>query len=182
MSQTGAPSCTLPPLMRTGAKVVAKARADEKVGVFVRRGGRLQVVEYSEMRPEDCSAAEAGVHLSMPVLPGCGRSQTCFARLLLGMSGLIHAVISTRPCPWCLVGCFCSAGLRAELLFGQARAECRHRRAEVPVEQPVHAPLQPGLPGAHGGPHAAQCACPPGSQDHPSPAWACQGVLPTVRC
>ena len=67
MSQTGAPSCALPPLMRAGAKVVAKARAEEKVGVFVRRGGRLQVVEYSEMRPEDSSAAEAGVHLSMPV-------------------------------------------------------------------------------------------------------------------
>ena len=46
--------------MHTGAKVVAKARADEKVGVFVRRGGRLQVVEYSEMTPQDSAATEAG--------------------------------------------------------------------------------------------------------------------------
>ena len=39
---------------------MAKARADEKVGVFVRRGGRLQVVEYSEMTPQDSAATEAG--------------------------------------------------------------------------------------------------------------------------
>ena len=43
-----------------GAKVVAKASAEERVGVFVRRGGALQVVEYSELSPEDASATEAG--------------------------------------------------------------------------------------------------------------------------
>ena len=50
---------------RAGAKVVAKASAEEKVGVFVRRGGKLQVVEYSEMRPEESAATEAGT-VSMP--------------------------------------------------------------------------------------------------------------------
>ena len=71
--------------MCTGAKVVAKARADEKVGVFVRRGGRLQVVEYSEMPPEDSSATEAGVHLSMPVcIPERLRPTRLLSHIALG--------------------------------------------------------------------------------------------------
>ena len=43
-----------------GAKVLAKARADERVGVFVRRAGSLQVVEYSELASDDASATEPG--------------------------------------------------------------------------------------------------------------------------
>ena len=39
-----------------GARVVAKAYPEEKVGVFARRNGRLEVVEYSELDPEEASA------------------------------------------------------------------------------------------------------------------------------
>ncbi len=39
-----------------GSRVVAKAHPEEKVGVFARRGGRLEVVEYSELDPKEASA------------------------------------------------------------------------------------------------------------------------------
>lgn len=41
-----------------GARVVAKASPEEKVGVFARRGGRLEVVEYSELDPAEAAAAD----------------------------------------------------------------------------------------------------------------------------
>lgn len=46
-----------------GARVVAKAYPEEKVGVFARRNNRLQVVEYSELDPAEASAfdSETGV-------------------------------------------------------------------------------------------------------------------------
>lgn len=40
------------------ARVVAKAYPEEKVGVFARRGGRLEVVEYSELDPVEACAVE----------------------------------------------------------------------------------------------------------------------------
>ncbi|KAL6761172.1 nucleotide-diphospho-sugar transferase [Haematococcus lacustris] len=41
---------------QVGARVVAKASADEKVGVFASREGALSVVEYSEMEPGQAHA------------------------------------------------------------------------------------------------------------------------------
>jgi len=41
-----------------GARVVARAHAQEKVGVFATRGGELSVVEYSELTPEQASACD----------------------------------------------------------------------------------------------------------------------------
>ena len=39
-----------------GARVVAKAYPDERVGVFARRNGRIEVIEYSELDPKEASA------------------------------------------------------------------------------------------------------------------------------
>lgn len=41
-----------------GARVVAKAYPEEKVGVFARRGGALEVVEYSELDPAEAAASD----------------------------------------------------------------------------------------------------------------------------
>ncbi|PRW59645.1 UDP-N-acetylglucosamine diphosphorylase 2-like isoform B [Chlorella sorokiniana] len=41
-----------------GARVVAKAYPEEKVGVFARRGGALEVVEYSELDPSEAAASD----------------------------------------------------------------------------------------------------------------------------
>ncbi|KAK9843554.1 hypothetical protein WJX81_008640 [Elliptochloris bilobata] len=41
-----------------GARVVAKASAAERVGVFARRAGRLEVVEYSELDPEQAASVD----------------------------------------------------------------------------------------------------------------------------
>ncbi|PSC69582.1 UDP-N-acetylglucosamine diphosphorylase 1-like isoform B [Micractinium conductrix] len=40
------------------ARVVAKAYPEEKVGVFARRGGALEVVEYSELDPNEAAASD----------------------------------------------------------------------------------------------------------------------------
>eukprot|EP00889_Picochlorum_renovo_P000425 jgi/Picre1/27455/NNA_000422.t1 len=46
-----------------GARVVAKSYPEEKVGVFAQKGGKLHVVEYSELDPLEASASdpESGV-------------------------------------------------------------------------------------------------------------------------
>lgn len=36
--------------------MVAKAYPEERVGVFARRNGRIEVVEYSELDPKEASA------------------------------------------------------------------------------------------------------------------------------
>lgn len=41
-----------------GARVVAKACPEEKVGVFAMRGGALEVVEYSELDPAEACASD----------------------------------------------------------------------------------------------------------------------------
>ena len=46
-----------------GAKVVPRAYAEEKVGVFAVRGGRYGVCEYSELPPALASAGDAGGEL-----------------------------------------------------------------------------------------------------------------------
>lgn len=43
-----------------GARVVAKAYPEEKVGVFARRGAHVEVVEYSEMDPEEAASVDPG--------------------------------------------------------------------------------------------------------------------------
>jgi UDP-N-acetylglucosamine/UDP-N-acetylgalactosamine diphosphorylase len=43
---------------QAAAKVVRKARPEEAVGVFARRGGRLEVVEYSELDPAEAAASD----------------------------------------------------------------------------------------------------------------------------
>lgn len=55
-----------------GARVVAKAYPEEKVGVFARRGAHVEVVEYSEMDPEEAASVDPGTPPSpnsRPVLP-----------------------------------------------------------------------------------------------------------------
>ncbi|EFN54432.1 hypothetical protein CHLNCDRAFT_31829 [Chlorella variabilis] len=44
--------------VQCGARVVAKAYPEEKVGVFARRNGALEVVEYSELDPAEASASD----------------------------------------------------------------------------------------------------------------------------
>jgi len=41
-----------------GARVVAKAHPEEKVGVFARRGTHVEVVEYSEMDPQEAASVD----------------------------------------------------------------------------------------------------------------------------
>ena len=43
-----------------GARVVAKAYPEEKVGVFAQRGGHTEVVEYSEMEPQEAASIDPG--------------------------------------------------------------------------------------------------------------------------
>lgn len=43
-----------------GARVVAKAYPEEKVGVFARRGAHVEVVEYSEMDPQEAASVDPG--------------------------------------------------------------------------------------------------------------------------
>ena len=44
--------------------MVAKAHPEERVGVFARRNGRIEVVEYSELDPKEASALNGtGMHL-----------------------------------------------------------------------------------------------------------------------
>ena len=40
--------------------MVAKAYPDEKVGVFANRGGHIEVVEYSEMDPQEAASTDPG--------------------------------------------------------------------------------------------------------------------------
>lgn len=44
--------------IQCGARVVAKSYPEEKVGVFAQRGGKLQVVEYSELDPVEASSVD----------------------------------------------------------------------------------------------------------------------------
>jgi UDP-N-acetylglucosamine/UDP-N-acetylgalactosamine diphosphorylase len=44
-----------------GARVVAKAYPEEKVGVFARKNGRIEVVEYSELDPAEAAAMQGGI-------------------------------------------------------------------------------------------------------------------------
>lgn len=43
-----------------GARVVAKAYPEERVGVFAQKNGRVEVVEYSELAPSEASALDSG--------------------------------------------------------------------------------------------------------------------------
>lgn len=47
--------------MHAGARVVAKGYPEEKVGVFAERGGAVEVVEYSELDPQEAAAVDAGI-------------------------------------------------------------------------------------------------------------------------
>ena len=40
--------------------MVAKAYPEEKVGVFAQRGGHTEVVEYSEMEPQEAASIDPG--------------------------------------------------------------------------------------------------------------------------
>ena len=40
--------------------MVAKAYPEEKVGVFARRGAHVEVVEYSEVDPEEAASKDPG--------------------------------------------------------------------------------------------------------------------------
>ena len=44
--------------IQCGARVVAKAYPEEKVGVFAQRAGKLHVVEYSELDPTEASSVD----------------------------------------------------------------------------------------------------------------------------
>lgn len=41
--------------------MVAKAHPEERVGVFARRDGRIEVVEYSELDPAEASLREGAL-------------------------------------------------------------------------------------------------------------------------
>ena len=45
--------------------MVAKAHAGERVGVFARRAGRLEVVEYSELHPDQAAATDPRARLGV---------------------------------------------------------------------------------------------------------------------
>ena len=45
----------------TGAKALAKAYPEERVGVFVRKGNSIAVLEYSELDPSDACAPDPGL-------------------------------------------------------------------------------------------------------------------------
>ena len=48
-----------------GARVVAKAYPEERVGVFAQRDGRIEVVEYSELDPHEAAATDPSKHKSV---------------------------------------------------------------------------------------------------------------------
>jgi hypothetical protein len=52
--------------LRAGARVVGKAYPEERVGVFARKNGKIEVVEYSELDPAEAAATFDGES----VLPG----------------------------------------------------------------------------------------------------------------
>lgn len=49
-----------------GARVVAKAHPEEKVGVFARRGAHVEVVEYSEMDPQEAASVDPSKPIHKP--------------------------------------------------------------------------------------------------------------------
>lgn len=57
----------------SGARVVAKAHAGERVGVFARRAGRLEVVEYSELDPDQAAATDPRAPTPGRVTFACSR-------------------------------------------------------------------------------------------------------------
>ncbi len=76
---------------------MAKAHPGERVGVFARRAGRLEVVEYSELDPGQAASAD-------PRAPPHGRSEAvpnagvpAGEAPALGMTGL--RVVLRRACP-----------------------------------------------------------------------------------
>ena len=54
--------------------MVAKAYPDEKVGVFASRGGHIEVVEYSEMDPQEAASTDPGKLASMRLLAALRRA------------------------------------------------------------------------------------------------------------
>lgn len=42
--------------------MIAKAYPEEKVGVFAQRGGRIEVVEYSELDSVEAASTDPGIH------------------------------------------------------------------------------------------------------------------------
>ncbi len=54
-----------------GARVVAKAYPEERVGVFARKDGRIEVVEYSELDPQEAAATLGGTSLPLTHSPYC---------------------------------------------------------------------------------------------------------------
>lgn len=52
-----------------GARVIVKAHPEEKVGVFACREGHVEVVEYSEMDPQEAASVDPGdPHLNLVCL------------------------------------------------------------------------------------------------------------------
>ena len=47
-------------LLNAGARVVTKAYPEEKVGVFAQRGEGVEVVEYSELDPQEAASTDPG--------------------------------------------------------------------------------------------------------------------------
>ena len=43
-----------------GARVLSKAYPEERVGVFARKNGKVEVVEYSELDPREAAATFDG--------------------------------------------------------------------------------------------------------------------------
>ncbi len=49
--------------------MVAKAYPEERVGVFARKDGRIEVVEYSELDPQEAAATLGGAASPLTQLP-----------------------------------------------------------------------------------------------------------------
>ena len=61
--------------------MVAKASPEEKVGVFARRGAHVEVVEYSEMDPEEAASKDAGTQpIPQLTLLKCLACTSCHSR------------------------------------------------------------------------------------------------------
>ena len=68
--------------------MVAKAHAGERVGVFARRAGRLEVVEYSELHPDQAAAMDPRAPTPGQVTFACTRRRALEASHTLASAQL----------------------------------------------------------------------------------------------
>ena len=79
--------------MCAGARVLSKAYPEERVGVFARKNGKVEVVEYSELDPKEAAATFDSAPLPETILRSQpAPHQLCYFRwLLFSLSGVYRA-------------------------------------------------------------------------------------------